>query len=209
MKRITIFPLLLASVTCLPGATVSYYTDRAAFLSASTISLTDDFVTNAPNVFASSFSRSGVTYSALTSDIGIAAPGYTNFGAGVTLPTVEYIVTGNGNENFLASFATPHTAVGFDASLNGAGAASVSFREGNGGLLGSYTFNSAANDREFIGILSDTAIASFHWAGVGGEDLNTGFSNLAAGEANATAPEPGTVALLFAGFVVVAIRRRP
>lgn len=208
MKSITIFSLLLASVTCLPGATVSYYTDRAAFVSASTIALTDDFVTNLPNVFGSSFTRSGVTYSALTSDIGIAGPGYTNFGAGVTLPTVEYIVTGNGNENFIASFATPYTAVGFDAFLNGAGASSVSFLDGNGGLLGIYTFSGAANDREFIGILSDTAIASFHWAGVGGEDLNTGFSNLVAGEANATAPEPGTIALLFAGFVAVAIRKR-
>ena len=85
----------------------------------------------------------------------------------------------------------------------------LAFGTATAGCWGAIPFNSAAKDREFIGILSDTAIASFHWAGVGGEDLNTGFSNLAAGEANATAPEPGTVALLFAGFVVVAIRKRP
>ena len=208
MRLTRILPLVTALAPALSAATASFYTNHAAFTAASTISLNNDYSTGSPNVFGSAFTRNGISNSALSSDIGTAWPGYNNFGADVTQPTVEYIVTGNGNENFLTSFSAPYTAVGFDTFLHGAGASSVSFYDADNVVWGTYTFSSVANDREFIGILSDTSIAAFHWACVGGDTVNTGFSNLAVGEANAVSPEPGTVALLRAGLAVRGLRER-
>lgn len=205
--RLTLFVLMLAlALTAGTGhSSIIIYHSQVAFNAAASPSLLEDFESVVPkDVALSSFTSNGVTYASST-NVWVASPGYTNFGAGVGT-TTSSILTATGDENFTAVFfSTPYFAVGFDTYLNGLGPATAEFY-GTGGLLGSYTYPGNANDKEYLGIVSTEPIVSFHWVSTLGRTLNTGIDNISV--SSVPTPEPATMLLVGFGLLGMAAFRR-
>jgi hypothetical protein len=201
-------------------ASAIFYTSQAAFDAASTTSLLEDF-SGAPtkDTPLASLSLNGVTYTGFAgvpfANVWVASPGYTAFGADVGT-TTENILTANGDEDIVAAFSTPYTAVGFNAFYNGLGDGTLTVYGAANAVLGSLTFTGGFNpatglaDRGYLGVTSNSDIYGFRFTTNVGAQLDTGFTNISVGSANRGVPEPATWALMLTGFGLAgaALRRR-
>ena len=196
---------IVASSNALASAAVITFTSEAAFDAATNATVVEDFESFSPkDTNLAVIVSNGITYTPVGTgtNVAVASPGYTNFGAGVN-PTTTSILTASGNEDFTGVFSSPAFAVGFDVFLNGLGPATATFFN-DATLLGTVAFPTG-DDQRFAGILSDVAVTSFRWTATRGGELNTGIDNVALGDA-AQVPEPATVLLL--GFGLLAAARR-
>ncbi len=197
-----------AATSAASASPVTFYTNQAAFETAASPTLIEDFESVSPKDTAlPTLTHNDITYTPFAGspspNVWVASPGYTNFGPGVTQPTTTSILVANGDEDFLATFATPFTAVGFDVYLNGLGPATVSVMNG-ATILDTFTFPDAADDKEFLGFISAVPITGFRWTSTLGGRLNTGIDNIEA----ASVPEPATLLLVGSGLVAAVRRRR-
>jgi hypothetical protein len=165
------------------AAQVTFFTSKAPLeAAAGTITLLESFGEVAPrDTPLPSFTIGGVLYTGLAGvpfpNVLVASAGYDNFGAGCPHPTTEAILTANGDEDFRVDLAAPARAIGFEVYLNGDGPATAGFYSGDT-LLDSYTFPAAADDLEYLGVLSATPITAIRWTGPVGETLNSGISEI-------------------------------
>jgi hypothetical protein len=193
------------------ASSITFYTNQAAFNTAVTTTLVEDFESVSPKdtQLYVSFTHNGITYRPYAGtpspNVWVASPGYNNFGAGVGTTTTS-ILTANGDEDFSASFATPVKAVGFDTYYNGLGPVTV-YVYGASGLLDTFSVSPGSptpNDKEYLGILSTgEPITYFFWTSTLGGQLNTGIDNVAT-----AAPLPGAVWFLGSGLLGLAGWRR-
>jgi hypothetical protein len=190
-----------------------FVNNQAAYNAAApTAVLTEDFEATgqpADTVITASFSHNGVTYLGLAGSPGpnlvIASAGYTNFGAGVGTTTSK-ILTANGDESFVVTFASAVSAFGFDAYFNGLGPTTLNVFNGVS-LLDSATTTGTFDFKGHVGVAGVGPITSFTWVTTQGGVLNTGIDNLTTA---AVVPEPETYALMLAGLAAVGFvaRRR-
>ncbi len=187
------------------NATV-YLNSQAAYNAAApTAVLVEDFeATGQPldtPLFAG-FSHNGVGYLGLAGspapNVWIASAGYNNFGAGVGTTTSK-VLTANGDESFVVSFASAVSAFGFDAYFNGLGPTTLNVYNGVT-LIDSLTTPGGLDFIGHLGVAGDGPITSFTWVTTLGGRLNTGIDNLT----TAAIPEPSTYALMALGLAAVA-----
>jgi hypothetical protein len=190
-----------------PANAMVFVNDEAAYTAAApTAALTEDFeATGQPldtQLFAG-FSNSGVTYLGLAGtpapNIWIASAGYNNFGAGVGTTTSK-VLTANGDESFVVTFASAVSAFGFDAYFNGLGPTTLNVYNGVT-LIDSLTTPGGFDFIGHLGVAGVGAITSFTWVTTSGGQLNTGIDNLTTAQA---IPEPSTYALMAFGLAAVA-----
>ena len=199
------------------SASVTFYDTQAAFQAATTTHLLDDYGSSSYwTSVGNGFAENGVTYSGLASDwpanVLVIGPGYTNFGSGVGV-TAQNIVTSYGDENFVASFSTPYTAVGFDAFFADEGTGVLSVLGAHGSLLGELDFGrdpaTGLADEGYLGFTSTTPIWGFHWDTVGDGNEGTGISDLSvSGVGAAGIPEAASWELMIMGVGIVGWSKR-
>ncbi len=211
MKRYCLGAACAAAITVLalgaaPGAAaVTVYTDRAAFLAATTDHTTDSFDMPAGEYFAYGFDPYvGAGFEVTDNDgnlyniDGAVDPGFYDWGSGAIMHFSE-----NGTATF--TLAPGRTAFGIDLmSVNNMGATIAI-----GGLTNAYSVTTVARpNRTFFGAVSDTAIEGFTLTAIGAYGQ---FDNLTLASAGAVVPEPASWAMLIVGFGIVgaAMRRRP
>ena len=207
--------LLLASLLAAGSAhaTLLTYSDLASFGGAATTSVVEDFEAVAPkNVALGSLSHNGITYTPYggvpSPNIWVAGPGYNNFS---TPTTTSSVLTANGDEDFLMSFAAT-SAIGFDTYLNAYGPATITVL-GVSGTLGVYTMNQNPAQIGFWGVTSDAGdITGIRWDTVLGGQINTGIDNIRMGSLNSNdpeaVPEPSALALMGLGLMLVCLAAR-
>jgi hypothetical protein len=206
--------LLALALPAAANAGITFYDNAASFNTLHTTTLVDDFDTGSTRETAlSSLVRNGVTYTPLAGvpnyNVWLSEPGYTNFGAGVGT-TKSGLLTGNGDEHFIATFAVGVGAVSFDTYRNGLGPSKVSVYSGST-ILGSFTPTGNPDNIGFMGFASSTEkITAFEWESIGGGQINTGIDNLRSAAFVASVPEPETYAMLLAGLGLIgaAVKRR-
>ncbi len=190
-----------------PADAVVFLNTEAAYNAAApTAVLTEDFeATGQPSdtpLFAG-FSNNGVTYLGLAGspapNVFIASAGYNNFGAGVGT-TTSTILTANGDESFVVSFASAVSAFGFDAYFNGLGPTTLNVFNGVN-LVDSLTTPGALDFKGHLGVASVGNITSFSWVTTSGGQLNTGLDELTT--AQAAVPEPSAYVLMMLGLGAV------
>jgi len=194
------------------AATINYFTDLSLFNAETSTTLIEDFEAVTPkDTPLSSFNSNGNTYTALNSspfapNVGVASPGYTNFGVPITTSS---ILAANGDEDFMIDFGAPKPVVGFDTYLNAFGSANIEVF-GSGGLLDTYTLNQDPTTIGFLGIVASEPITSLRWTTVNGRAINTGLDNIRTGTVNsANVPEPTAIAgLLITGISLLFAKRR-
>jgi hypothetical protein len=213
MKRILTVAVVIGCTffALSPAAMAStvFYTTQASFNGAATTTLLETFEAFTPkNTLLPSFTSNGVTYVGLagspTPNVYVISAGANNFGAGVGT-TASAILVANGDEDFTATFGTPVFALGFDTYLNGLGPATLNVFNGTT-LLNSFTYASGVDTKEYLGIVSSTAITSIRWTSTLGGQLNTGIDNISVGAASV--PEPSSLLLLTSGIAVLCARLR-
>jgi hypothetical protein len=136
----------------------------------------------------------------------LASPGVHQFAPDQT-PTTSIILAATGNEDFVATLASPAQALGFDVYSND-WPLTLSFFNGET-LLGTFTFDSppeAGNNFTFAGISALEGITSFRWTATNGQYWNTGIDNIYAGPIGV--PEPTTWALMLLGFGAIGLSLR-
>ena len=203
------------------SASVTFYDTQAAFQAATTTHLIENFSTapikNAP---VPSLRLHGITYTGLAGtpfpNVGVAPPGYDDFGANVGAIT-QYVLVADGDENIVATFSTPYSAVGFEDFFNGLGPGVVTVFGPQQSVLGRFAFADGLDpvthraDRGYLGFTSTTPIWGFEWDTTGGGELNTGFTDLSvSGPGAAGIPEAGSWAFMILGVGIVGgvLRRR-
>jgi hypothetical protein len=188
-----------------PAHAAVYLNSQAAFDAAVATTLAEDFeATGQPldTQIYPGFTHNGISWMGLTGvpapNVWIASAGYPNFGAGVGITTSK-VLTANGDESFVVTFATPVSAFGFDAYFNGLG--STFLKVFNGAVqVDGLTTPGALDFKGHIGVAGVGAISSFSWATTAGGSLNTGLDNLT----TAPVPEPAAVWMMALGLAAVA-----
>ncbi|NEQ36819.1 MAG: hypothetical protein F6K40_11240 [Okeania sp. SIO3I5] len=175
-----------------------FFTDVNAFDALTNTTLVEDFEDFPQKAFPekreifASFVSNGNTYTGLAGvpylNVGVAAPGFTNFGVPITTTS---ILTANGDEDFTVEFGIPTEAVGFNTYLNAFGPATVSVF-GHTGLLDTFVLSHDPTTVGFLGILASEEISSIRWTTVRGGSINTGIDNIVQGTKieSASTPEP-------------------
>lgn len=213
LARAALAAAALLALASPDASAMVFLNNQAAYNAAApTAVLTEDFeATGQPldtQLFAG-FSHNGVSYLGLAGtpapNVWIASPGYTNFGAGVGTTTSK-ILTANGDESFVVTFASVVSAFGFDAYFNGLGPTTLTVFNGSN-VIDSLTTPGALDFKGHLGVAGDGSITSFTWVTTSGGQLNTGIDNLTTAQA---IPEPGTWALMALGLATLAgaARRR-
>jgi PEP-CTERM motif len=213
MPRVQIASFAVAGAALLslavPAHAAVYVNDQAAFDAAAATTLAEDFeATGQPldtQIYAG-FTHNGISWLGLAGvpapHVWIASAGYNNFGAGVGVTTSK-VLTANGDEHFVASFATPVSAFGFDAYFNGLGPTTLKVFNGATQIDGIAT-PGTLDFKGHIGVAGVGAITSFSWVTAAGGSLNTGLDNLT----TAPVPEPAAVWLMALGLAAIAVRSR-
>jgi hypothetical protein len=193
------------------GAHADPAAQRAAFFLLNgvvpTYTETFESVPVSKDAWLPSFSQAGITYTGLAGvpvpNVGVASPGYNNFGAGVGTTTSSVLVA-NGDEHFEITFATPLRGFGVDVYLNGLGPATMRAYDGLIEVC-TFGFDARASNIQFAGCYSPSnMLTRLTFISTSGGLLNTGFDNLAV----FAVPEPSTYALFALGLVGVAAARR-
>jgi hypothetical protein len=200
---------ILVSLNSLGSAAFTVYTDLSGFNADTSSSLVEDFEAVSPkNTALASFTSNGITYTgvqALSPNVWVASPGYTNFG----LPgaTTSSVLTSNGNEIFEIDLSSaPSTAVGFDVYLNDLGPITTEYLGGVDNLLLMVVDSRGAGAVRFLGIAVDEPIYKIRWTAVGGQTINTGLDNLRLG--TVVVPTPGAILLGALGTGLIGWLRR-
>lgn len=196
-----IFLVILVASVHAHAATVTLFTDRAAFIAASTNLQNITFEGIAPMNSVSSPLASltllGVTFSdspnnVFVVDAGFFAPTF-NFGSGASL---------SGGFGVTAVLPPGITAVGSDimtALVNGPFQIVLSTGE-------TFLVPTGSNGvRNFAGFISDAEISSIRFNRTIGSPL---FDNFVFGQAAAAIPEPTTILLLSTGIATLTLRER-
>ncbi len=199
----------LAAISPTQAATVTIYTNRAAFTAASNSLTNIDFEGLAP---AGSYTyypspgltQAGVNFASSDSNLFVVdpayAPTYYDWGSGAVL------LGNNPGSTITATLPTGVTAIGSDifSIIDYASDFLVSFSSGNKFIFNSFKYP----NRSFAGFTSDTPISSITFTAVKGL---TEIDNFTFGKANTKAvPEPLTIlgTLTAAGFGVTLHRKR-
>lgn len=219
MARHILTPAFLVAAgllaTASPVQAVVFLNDQAAYNAAvPTAVLTQDFEATgqlADTPLSPGFSHNGVSYVGLAGtpapNVFIASAGFTNFGAGVGATTSK-VLTANGDESFVVSFASVVSAFGFDAYFNGLGPTTLTVFNGLN-PIDSLTTPGTLDVIGHIGVAGVGPITSFTWVTTNGAQLNTGIDNLTTA---APIPEAETWAMLMlglAGLAGLSRRRSP
>ena len=190
-----------------PANAMVFLNDEAAYTAAApTAALTEDFeATGQPldtQLFAG-FSNSGVTYLGLAGtpapNIWIASSGYNNFGAGVGTTTSK-VLTANGDESFVVTFASAVSAFGFDAYFNGLGPTTLNVFNGVT-LIDSLT---TPGGLDFIGHLARGRRRRHHLVHLGHYQRRPAQHRYRQPTTAQAIPEPSTYALMAFGLAAVA-----
>lgn len=185
--------------------------DRAAWLAgigaAPSYTETFETVPIPKDAWAPSFTQAGVTYVGLAGvpvgNVGVSSPGYMNYSAAIS-PTTSSVLTANGDEHFLITFATPQRALAMDVYTNGLGPLSIEFFNGSTSL-GSASWGGSFDTIRFLGFAAGALpITSMSFLSTNGGLLNTGLDNIAL----VPVPEPTSAVLLLGGLAALAAARR-
>lgn len=219
--------LIALSLFCssnIAGATVTTYTNSADFLAANrSVALIEDFDDAGPSTWVPAHlptytgPRGLITFTPIGGypepNLTIATPGFDEFASDL-IPLSSFVLTTNGNEDFIGTLTNPALALGFDILLNDS-PGTVSFFNGTT-LLAVLTFETPplpGNNRAFAGIFSTDGVTSFRWTATNGDRFpfgDTGIDNIYAGPITHGVPEPSTWAMMLMGFgaMGLAMRRR-
>lgn len=198
------------------SATATIYTNAGQFHAANpSASLIDNFDGSDPamrEVPLSSYTTPGgeVTFSPISSypfdpNLWLDTPGHTDVAADLS-PTTSVMLTATGNEDWVATLASPAYALGFDVYLN-EWPLNLSFFNGTT-LLGTINFGATgpdANHEAFAGISSAEGVTSFRWEALNGQYHDTGIDNVLLAPA---LPEPSTWAMMLIGFAAIGLTMR-
>jgi hypothetical protein len=217
MKYFVVIASILLCSPSIAEATVTTYTSSADFHAANPdVALIEDFENSPPSSWDRhlpdytgpggliSFTPIGGTWEP---NVTIATPGYINFAPDLD-PLGSYVLTTNGNEDFIGTLANPAFALGFDLLLNDS-PATLSFFNGTT-LLATLTFDDPlvpGDNLAFAGIYSSEGVTSFRWTATNGGVINTGIDNIYAGPI-AGVPEPSSWAMMLLGFGAIGFRLR-
>jgi hypothetical protein len=187
-----------AAAVLLPAASASaaqtLYTTRAAFDAAAGNGLALESFETQRNGQTVSYPPVSVSETGDSFNLIVHTSNNATFTKATTLGSHSiWFIDGTGGSRATFTFATPITAFGLDTAFSQARTATFS-----GGVSGSLAL--AANTASFFGVISDTPFTSVV-VEVSGSGVNVGFDALAYGTAaTAGVPEPGTWALMIAGF---------
>jgi hypothetical protein len=201
-KHLSVLIALSGSIWFLSAASeaaTTFYIDQASFFAAAPGAALLENFSSVSGPFPSGLTLPSGTYtSANAADILIVTPPSSAFtyGANVTLPTTQFILTASGNENITAAFSAQYHAVGFDAYFNGLGPLTLTV-EGSGVPIATLVIpglglDPATNlaDRGYLGFTSDQLITGFKWVATGSDTVNTGFSGISVQSSPVTSPVP-------------------
>ena len=140
-----------------------------------------------------------------TPNVVLAAPGFTNFGAGNN-PTTSTVLSANGDEHFEASLIFAARTVQLDVLLNDFGPTTLRFFNGSS-LLREFVFAADQPNYQTVTFTSSgLGIDRFTFQSTAGSVVNTGIDNISL---TGGVPEPASWALMIAGFGLVGwVRRR-
>ena len=154
------------------------------------------------------FSSGGITHTNLNTAPGAELfIGDPSLNGAPALFTSRFL-TANGNEMFQLHLDTPTQVLGFDTFTNAMGPVLVMFLDASSNvldvtLIGGGDTQPAAG---FLGVISQTPIATFRWQAMNGEFVNTGIDNIRIGSLTASVPAPAGAALLLIGLAALRLR---
>ena len=199
-------------------ATVTAYTDPAAFFAANPdVALIEDFEDSPPSsweVHDPTYTgpRGLITFTPIGGtwdpNVTIALPTYNTFAPDLN-PIGSYVLTTNGNEDFIGTLNIPATSLGFTVFTNDF-PGTVRFYNGDT-LLATILYDDPVvpgNNRQFGGIYSSNGVTSFRWTATNGGWIDTGIDNIYAGPVDHAVPEPSTWAMMLLGLVAVGLAAR-
>jgi|GEM_PF-673287 len=202
--------MILSSGSNARSASLSSFTNLAAFNQAATTTLVEDFEAFSPkDTLLPSFVSNGNTYTALagTGPDGNPLPNVvvvSSTNSGFALPLPSSVLTSLGPEDFTIEFGIPTEAVAFDTFLNGLGPATVQVF-GAEQLIDTVQQNHDPATIGFLGIVASEPIHSIRFTTVDGDVISTGIDNIRQGQANDAnrVPEPGM--MLGLGMFAIAL----
>ncbi|MCE9558888.1 MAG: PEP-CTERM sorting domain-containing protein, partial [Armatimonadetes bacterium] len=193
-------------------ATVSFvYSSSNPYFAS--LGLYDDYSGVLPmNTGQGSFVSNSITYSAITADVGSWQGSVLASVLGSTdIP--NFLVTANGDENFLVTPGFAVHRMGFETytinevgnPLSVAGAPNIVVKVMTSAGTTTLSMNAPTNNHGFLGIISDDAILGMSWYGQLGGVRDTGITNM---RISGTVPEPSAIVALGLGAVSLLMRRR-
>jgi hypothetical protein len=223
MKRLIVLAFALVCSSSIAEATITTYTSSADFFAANpNVALIEDFDDSLPGTWVPDHlptytgPRGLITFTPIGGypdpNVTIAQPGFDQFAADV-IPLSSFVITTNGNEDFIGTLNIPALSLGFDILLNDS-PGTLSFFNGDT-LLATLIFDDPvvpADNRAFAGIFSSGGVTSFRWTATNGQRIDTGIDNIYAGPVHGSVPgvpEPSTWATMLLGFALIgALARR-
>jgi len=212
MKHMPLFALGFLVTSTIAQATVTTFTSSADFFAANPDATLIENFEDSPaalrNAAYPSYTgpSSGITFTAIsaypfTPNVFLDSPGHTDVASDLA-PTTSVMLAATGNEDWIATLASPTNSIGFDVFLN-YWPLTITFFSGSN-LVGTIYFDPSDDGTHlaFAGINSTDPITSFHWQATNGEYLDTGIDNIYAGPLSAV-PEPSSWAMMMLGFGVL------
>jgi hypothetical protein len=217
MKHGTLVALAMICCSAPAPATVTTYTNSADFFAANpSVALIEDFEDSDPSTWGPHLpsytgSRGLISFTPIGGfpepNLTIAPPWYDTFAPDLN-PISSFVLTTNGNEDFIGTLNIPATSLGLDVLLNDS-PGTLSFFNGDT-LLATLIFDNPPvpdDDRAFAGIFSSDGVTSFRWTATNGQIIDTGIDNIYAGPV-ASVPELATWAMMLLGFGAMGVSLR-